>query len=101
MLFLGAWVCDRVGKRLGMPDHGALVWDEIVGYAVAVALVPRHWFWMLAAFALFRVLDILKPWPVRTVERSLGGGWGVMMDDIVAGLLTLLALWLAMRWWPL
>lgn len=98
MLLLGAWVCGRVGERLGVPDHGALVWDEMVGYMIAVALVPPHWGWMLAGFVLFRLLDILKPWPVRSVERAFSGGWGVMLDDVVAGLLTLAALWAVARW---
>lgn len=87
-LVLGAWVCGRVGSRIGVTDHGALVWDEFVGYWLAVALVPRHWAWLLAGFVLFRVLDILKPWPIRALERRVPGGWGVMLDDVFAGLMT-------------
>ncbi len=97
-LLLGVWVCDRVGRRLGVTDHGALVWDEFVGYWLAVALVPLHWGWLLAGFFVFRGFDILKPWPVRALERRLPGGWGVMLDDVAAGALTLAVLWAAERW---
>jgi phosphatidylglycerophosphatase A len=96
-LLLGVWVCDRVGKRLGVTDHGALVWDEFVGYWIAVAFVPNEAAWLLGGFALFRVLDILKPWPVRLLERRLSGGWGVMMDDVAAGLMSAALLWFAGR----
>lgn len=99
-LLLGAFVCERVGRRLGVTDHGAMVWDEFVGYWVAVALVPAHWTWLLAGFVLFRVFDILKPWPVKALERRLPGGWGVMLDDVAAGLMTLAILWLAAWWLP-
>ncbi len=94
-LVLGAWVCGRVGSRIGVTDHGALVWDEFVGYWLAVALVPRHWGWLLAGFVVFRVLDILKPWPIRALERRVPGGWGVMLDDVLAGLMTAVLLVLA------
>lgn len=92
-LVLGAWVCDRVGKRLGAADHGAIVWDEFVGYWLAIALVPPHWGWLLAGFVVFRCFDILKPWPISLVDRKIHGGWGVMLDDVLAGAFTLLVLW--------
>lgn len=94
-LVLGAWVCGRVGSRIGVTDHGALVWDEFVGYWLAVAFVPRQWTWLLAGFVVFRLLDILKPWPIRALERRVPGGWGVMLDDVLAGVLTVILLWLA------
>lgn len=92
---LGIWACGRVGRRLGAADHGAMVWDEIVGFGLAAALVPLSLPWLAAAFVVFRVLDILKPWPVRWVERRARGGLGVMLDDLVAGALTLVLLWIA------
>jgi len=97
---LGVLVCDRVGKRLGVSDHGAMVWDEFVGYWVAIAMLPAQWPWFLAAFVVFRFFDILKPWPIRPVEKAFGGGFGVMLDDVVAGLLTLLILWPLSHWLP-
>lgn len=95
---LGVLVCDRVGKRLGVSDHGAMVWDEFVGYWIAIVMLPAQWPWFLAAFVVFRFFDILKPWPIRTVEKAFGGGLGVMLDDVVAGLLTLLVLWPLAHW---
>jgi phosphatidylglycerophosphatase A len=73
-------------------DHGGIVWDEMVGYWLAVALAPLEWQWFLAAFVLFRVFDIFKPWPVRQIDQRVAGGLGIMADDIVAGLYTLFVL---------
>ncbi len=100
-LLLGAWVCGRVGKRLGVTDHGAIVWDEFLGYWVAVALVPLELAWLVAGFVVFRALDILKPWPIRALEHRLPGGWGVMMDDVAAGVMSAAILWAAARLLPL
>lgn len=74
----------RVAERES-EDPGWFVLDEVAGYLVAVAFVPRSWTVLAAAFVLFRVFDIWKPWPVRAAER-VRGGWGVMLDDLVAGL---------------
>ena len=90
----GVFICDVTARDLGSHDPGSIVWDEIVGYLVAMYLLPRHWGWMIAGFMLYRVFDIWKPFPVRTVERW-PGGWGIMADDVVAGLYTLALLHLA------
>ncbi|KAA9130748.1 phosphatidylglycerophosphatase A [Marinihelvus fidelis] len=89
----GTWICDRVGRRLGVPDHGALVWDEFVGYWFAIAFAPPGWPWLLAGFVLFRIFDILKPWPIRLADRHVHGGFGVMLDDLIAGGFAALVLW--------
>lgn len=89
---LGVVLCDRVSKLLGVHDHGGIVWDEIVGYWLAVALLPNQWQWFMAAFALFRFFDILKPWPIRQLDKKISGGFGIMIDDVVAGLYTLIPL---------
>jgi phosphatidylglycerophosphatase A len=91
----GVWLCDRSARALGVDDHPGIVWDEVVGYAIALLFVPSAWGWWLAAFLLFRALDIVKPWPIREIDHSLRGGLGTMLDDAVAGLLTGLALLLA------
>jgi phosphatidylglycerophosphatase A len=92
-LFLaGVWFCGAASRALGRHDPGGIVWDEMVGYWLTVALLPPAWGWWLAAFVLFRVFDILKPWPIRQAERSFGGGWGIMLDDVLAALYALLAL---------
>ena len=93
---VGVFVCGQTARDLGGHDPGSIVWDEIVGYLVAMYLLPRHWSWMLSGFALYRLFDIWKPFPIRMVER-LPGGWGIMADDVVAGAYALALLHLA-RW---
>ena len=91
-LGLGVWVCDRVAARKKVKDPGAIVWDEFVGLWIGLFLLPAGWWWLLAGFVLFRIFDIAKPWPVSWADRSLSGGLGIMMDDVVAGLYTLCVL---------
>ena len=95
---LGVALCTRISKHLGVHDHGGIVWDEMVGYWLAVALVPNQWQWLLAAFVLFRFFDILKPWPIRQLDKKVSGGFGIMIDDVAAGLYTLAVLFVAQNW---
>ncbi|MFU8833582.1 MAG: phosphatidylglycerophosphatase A, partial [Wenzhouxiangella sp.] len=78
----GVWICDSACRQLGRHDHGAIVWDEFVGIWLVLALVPFEWIWWIAAFVLFRVFDIVKPWPIGWLDRRVHGGLGVMVDDI-------------------
>jgi phosphatidylglycerophosphatase A len=94
---LGVWACELTGRHLGIPDHGAMVWDETVAFLLVLAIVPRELVWQAAGFALFRVFDVLKPPPIRAIERRFHGGFGVMFDDLVAAGFTLLALAVAKR----
>ncbi|MDE1899192.1 MAG: phosphatidylglycerophosphatase A [Xanthomonadaceae bacterium] len=90
---LGVWACERAGRRIGLHDPGAFVIDEFVGQWVA--LIPAllaPWWAVAAGFVLFRLFDIAKPWPVRWADRRVGGGLGVMLDDLLAGALAALAL---------
>lgn len=89
----GIYLCEVTSRRLGQHDPGGIVWDEMAAYWLTVAFVPLHWAWLLAAFVLFRAFDILKPWPIRWVERRFGGGLGIMLDDIVAALYAMLILY--------
>jgi phosphatidylglycerophosphatase A len=89
------WACGVAGRRLGVQDHGALVWDEVVAMWLTLLAAPRGWPWMVAGFALFRLFDIWKPWPVRWADRRVHGGLGVMLDDVLAGLYALVVLQLA------
>ncbi len=94
---LGAWACGVACGRLGVHDHGALVWDEVIGMWIALILAPASSrpgtvVYMAAAFALFRLFDIWKPWPVRVADRRVHGGFGVMLDDVIAGLYALVVL---------
>lgn len=90
---LGCWLCQRVGAELGVPDHGAMVWDEMVALWLILWLVPGTWTVQLVAVVLFRVFDIIKPPPIRFFDRRLPNGFGVMWDDILAALYSLLVLW--------
>ena len=88
----GVWLCGQAAQILQHEDPPKVVWDEMVGYLLAVALVPRAWAWALAGFVLFRLFDIFKPGPVGWAEQRFNRGLGIMMDDWVAGGLTLLLL---------
>lgn len=89
---LGVWACGVAGQRLGVHDHGALVWDEVIGMWIALVAAPAQWWWMFVGFGLFRVFDIWKPWPVRVADRRVHGGLGVMLDDVLAGIYALVVL---------
>jgi phosphatidylglycerophosphatase A len=82
----GIYVCGESARRLDVHDHPGIVWDEIAGFALTMLTVPATWYWIVAGFTLFRVLDIWKPWPIREADHSLRGGLGIMLDDILAGI---------------
>ena len=82
----GIWLCGRTARALGVHDHSGIVWDEVVGYLVTMTAVPVKWPWIVAGFLLFRLLDIWKPWPIRILDRRVGGGFGIMLDDLAAGI---------------
>ncbi len=88
----GCWLCEYVAKQMKVYDHASVVWDEIVGYCVAMIGVPKQWGMMLAGFLLFRLFDILKPWPIRQIDTHMKSGVGMMLDDVLAGLFTCLIL---------
>lgn len=82
----GIYVCGESAKRLGVHDHPGIVWDEIAGFAITMLTAPAKLSWVVAGFALFRLLDIWKPWPIREADHSLSGGLGIMLDDVIAGI---------------
>ncbi|RUO80770.1 phosphatidylglycerophosphatase A [Idiomarina tyrosinivorans] len=88
MTLAGVAICAMTAKHMGVHDHPAIVWDEIVGYAIAMFALPASWPWLLAAFVLFRFFDIRKPLLIGWCDRRLHGGWGIMMDDVVAGMVS-------------
>jgi len=92
LFVLGIWACALTGRHLGVADHRAMVWDEIVAFLLVLAIVPRTFAWQLAAFVLFRFFDIAKPPPIRALERRYHGGFGVMFDDLIAAGYALLML---------
>jgi phosphatidylglycerophosphatase A len=84
---VGVWACDVAGRALGVDDHRSLVWDEFIG--LWIALLPAllaPWWAVVLGFALFRLFDVWKPWPIRYLDRHLKGGFGVMVDDVIAGM---------------
>mgnify|MGYP002776350594 FL=1 len=89
---LGIWVIEITGKGLGDPDHGSIVWDEIVPFWLVLLMTPETFLWQLTAFALFRYFDITKPQPARYFDQHVKNGFGVMADDLIAAGYTLLSL---------
>jgi len=94
---LGIFICGVTAMDLEKIDPGVIVWDEIVGFLVAMYLLPRDWRWITAGFVLYRAFDVWKPFPISAVEHSIGVGYGVMADDIIAGIYTLAILQLLHR----
>jgi phosphatidylglycerophosphatase A len=86
MFIAGIPLCAWTARRLGVHDHPAIVWDEIVGYLVTMVAAPAGWQWIVAGFVLFRLFDIAKPWPISWLDRRVTGGLGIMLDDLVAGI---------------
>lgn len=94
---LGVWACGRTGRALGIPDHSGMNWDEVVAMLLILMFVPARWEWWVFAFGAFRFFDVVKPPPIRHIDRTMKGGLGVMFDDIVAAFYTLLLLAAVMR----
>ena len=83
----GIVICRMAAISLNAHDHPAIVWDEVVGMMITMALIPPSAVNLLLGFTLFRLFDILKPWPIRPIDRKIPGGTGIMLDDAVAGIL--------------
>ena len=98
MTVVGFYFCGRAADDVGVHDHSAIVWDEIVGLFITLAVVPPTWINLVVGFLLFRVFDIVKPWPIRLLDRHVHGGIGIMVDDVVAGILAAACLWFAQDW---
>ncbi len=87
MFCLGVVVSNVVSRRLGQHDFGGIVVDEMVGYWITMLACPFDWRLALIGFALFRLFDILKPPPIGWLDRRVGGGFGIMIDDVIAGIM--------------
>jgi len=83
---LGIYLCDQASKNLGVHDHGGIVWDEFVGFWITLFMIPPEWYWILLGFVLFRFFDIIKPFPIKWLDQKVKGGFGIMIDDVIAGL---------------
>lgn len=82
----GVWLCGRVAQELGGQDPQVIVWDEIVGMWLTLWLVPQGWQWLFLGFLVFRLFDVLKPWPIRWIDQHVHGGLGIMLDDFLAAI---------------
>jgi phosphatidylglycerophosphatase A len=97
LFFIGVATCARTGAALGVPDHSSMVWDEIVAFMLILAFTPPGYGWQALAFFAFRAFDVLKPPPIRHVDRRWKGGFGVMFDDMLAAFYTLLVIAIVKR----
>lgn len=89
---LGVYLCGKTADDLGVHDHPGIVWDEFVGYWVAMFLAPGGLVWWLVGFLLFRLFDIWKPWPIRVLDEKMTTGMGIMLDDVLAGVYALVVM---------
>ena len=96
-LMIGAWACQVTGDDIGVHDHSSIVIDEVFAIWLVLVTVPDHWVWQFAAFCAFRLFDIVKLQPARYFDTNprWHNGWGVMLDDAVAGVQAIVLLWLA------
>lgn len=101
VLLTGSWICGYAAKKLQVHDHSGIVYDEVAGFLITMFMVPESWTLMLVGFLLFRFFDAVKPWPISWFDKNVDGGFGIMFDDVVAGIVSLLCLMLLQYWFPL
>jgi len=101
---IGIKICQVTSDDMGVHDHGSIVWDEFAGFWITMSLVPAlnipitEWQWLLTGFILFRFFDMVKPWPIGWLDKRVHGGLGIMVDDIVAGIMAGVALFLVAKY---
>lgn len=91
-ILVGFYLCGKSSELLGVHDHSGIVWDEFAGFFITMIAAPQGWQWIILGFALFRLFDIWKPYPINLIDQKVSGGVGIMMDDVVAGIYALLVL---------
>ena len=87
---VGIWLCGKTAKDMMVHDDSSIVWDEIAGLLITMIAVPLSWQTLLLGFVLFRLFDILKPWPISYLDARVHGGFGIMIDDVLAGFFALI-----------
>jgi phosphatidylglycerophosphatase A len=93
---LGIWICGKTAEDMGVHDDSSIVWDEVAGMLITMLAVPLSWQTVLVGFMLFRFFDILKPWPISYLDKHVHGGFGIMIDDVLAGLFAVACLHLCL-----
>jgi phosphatidylglycerophosphatase A len=88
LILTAVYVADRAARIWDQKDPSRVVADEIVGYLVSVCWIPLNWFSVIGGFLIFRLMDITKPFPIRKIDREMRGGWGIVLDDVLAGIYT-------------
>ena len=95
---MGIYICGQTARDLGVHDHGSIVWDEFVGFWITMFAAPVGWVWVVMGFVLFRFFDIIKPWPISWIDKKITGGFGIMLDDVIAGVMAAVVL-KGIAWW--
>lgn len=98
---VGFWICDIAAKDMQVHDHGAIVWDEVAGMLITMIAAPVGLLPLVVGFVLFRFFDIIKPWPIKLLDRHVKGGFGIMIDDVLAGVFAAICLQAIHYFWPL
>ena len=88
----GIWICQKASDQLQSHDHPGIVWDEVAGFLLTMWMIPVSLYTVIAGFVLFRIFDILKPWPIRVADSKVSGGFGIMLDDLIAAIFANLCL---------
>lgn len=95
---VGIVICQKASDELGVHDHGGIVWDEFVGLWLTMLFAPVSWTAIILGFLIFRFFDVLKPWPIKVIDAQVGAGLGIMLDDILAGIFSLITLQVILHW---
>ncbi|HHR6130612.1 TPA: phosphatidylglycerophosphatase A [Providencia alcalifaciens] len=97
--WFGCWICQRTSDDMRIHDHGSIVWDEFIGMWITLMAIPVVSIqWVLTGFLIFRVYDMWKPWPIRIFDRRVSGGFGIMIDDIIAAIFAYVTIWLLVHY---
>lgn len=86
LIVMSIYIAGHSAQLLGVHDHSGIVIDELCGYLLTMMFAPFAWQWIIVGFVLFRIFDIIKPWPIRMMDKSVRGGFGIVVDDLMAGI---------------
>lgn len=91
-IIFGIYICGKTAADIGCHDHPGIVWDEVTGFLITMFMLPFSLFNIILGFILFRIFDIVKPWPIKIIDKKLFGGFGIMLDDVIAGIFSNISL---------